>query len=70
MKKLVQYNEVVFNHTAYVEENPQIATEFKNSKNTFAYSHGDYSPERSNIRKVNSKQFDVTFMVDKRKFPR
>lgn len=69
MKKLVQYNEVVFNHTAYVEENPQIATEFKNSKNTFAYSHGDYSPERSNIRKVNSKQFDVTFMVDKRKFP-
>ncbi|EHK9936774.1 hypothetical protein FH950_001597 [Enterococcus faecium] len=69
MKKLVQYNEVVFNHTAYIEDFPQIATEFKNSKNTFAYSHGDYSPERSDIRKVNSKQFDVTFMVDKRKFP-
>ncbi|EOH86693.1 hypothetical protein [Enterococcus pallens] len=69
MKKLVQFNELVFNHTAYIDQQPDNLTEFKNSKNAFANSHGDYSPERCGPRKVNSKQFDVTVMVDKNKFP-
>lgn len=69
MKKLVQFNELVFNHTAYIEDQPEIIIDFKNSTNTFANSHGDYSPERCGPRKVNSKQFDVTLMVDKNKFP-
>jgi|GEM_PF-6688817 len=69
MKMLVQFNELVFNHTAYIDQQPEIATEFKVSKNTFANFHGDYSPERCGPRKVNSKQFDVTVMVDKNKFP-
>lgn len=68
MKKLVQFNELVFNHTAFVDTQPEIVTEFKNSRQTFANSHGDYAPERLGPRKVNSKQFDVTFMIDKRKF--
>ncbi len=69
MIKLVQFNELVFNHTAYIEEQPDINIEFKNSKNSFANAHGDYSPERCGPRKVNSKQFDTTVMVDKNKFP-
>lgn len=69
MKKLVQFNELVFNHTAYIEERPEITTEFKSSQATFANSHGDYSPKRKGARKVNAKQFDVTLMVDKNKFP-
>lgn len=69
MKKLVQFNELVFNHTAYIEEQPEILTEFKNSKSSFSNAHGDYSPERCGPRKVNSKQFDVTVMIDKNKFP-
>ncbi|MGM0341669.1 hypothetical protein [Enterococcus sp. AZ007] len=69
MKKLVQFNELVFNHTAYVDQQPDIAIEFKNSSSSFANAHGDYSPERCGPRKVNSKQFDVTVMVDKNKFP-
>ncbi|MDT2484115.1 hypothetical protein [Enterococcus avium] len=69
MKKLVQFNELVFNHTAYIEDQPEILIDFKNSTNSYANSHGDYSPERCGPRKVNSKQFDVTLMVDKNKFP-
>lgn len=69
MKKLVQFNELVFNHTAFVEAQPEIVTEFKYSRQTYANSHGDYSPERFGPRKINSKQFDVTFMIDKSKFP-
>lgn len=69
MKKLVQFNELVFNHTAYVEEQPEITIEFKNSTSSFANAHGDYSPERAGSRKVSSKQFDVTVMIDKNKFP-
>lgn len=69
MKKLVQFNELVFNHTAYIEEIPEIATEFKNSTSAFANSHGDYSPQKCGSRKVNSKQFDVQIFVDKNKFP-
>ena len=69
MKKLVQFNELVFNHTAYIEERPEIQTEFKNSTNSFANAHGDYSPERCGPRKVNSKKFDITLMIDKSKFP-
>lgn len=69
MKKIVQFNELVFNHTAYIEEQPDILIEFKNSKNAYANAHGDYSPERCGPRKVTSKQFDVPIMVDKNKFP-
>nr|DAV18289.1 MAG TPA: hypothetical protein [Caudoviricetes sp.] len=69
MIKLVQFNELVFNHTAYIEEQPDITTEFKNTKNSYANAHGDYSPERCGPRKVNSKQFDTPIMVDKNKFP-
>lgn len=69
MKKLVQFNELVFNHTAYIDDQPEILIDFKNSTNSYANSHGDYSPERCGPRKVNSKQFDVTLMVDKNKFP-
>lgn len=69
MKKLVQFNELVFNHDAFIETQPDVTTEFRNSTNAFANSHGDYSPERCGSRKVNSKQFDVTFDVDKTKFP-
>lgn len=68
MKRLVQFNELVFNHTAYIETNPEIQTSFKNSTSTFANAHGDYSPERCGPRKVTSKQFDVTLMVDKNRF--
>lgn len=69
MKKLVQFNELVFNHTAYIEEVPEIQTEFKNSISSFANAHGDYSPERCGPRKISSKKFDVTLMIDKSKFP-
>lgn len=69
MKRLVQFNELVFNHTAYIDEKPEIQTEFKNSIISFANAHGDYSPERCASRKVMSKRFDVTFLVDKTRFP-
>lgn len=69
MKKLVQFNELVFNHTAFIDEMPEILTEFKMSQQSYANSHGDYSPERCGPRKVESKQFDVTVYIDKRKFP-
>ena len=69
MKKLVQFNELVFNHTVYIESPPEISTEFKNSQETFANNHGDYSPERCNGRKVQSQTFDLALNVDKRKFP-
>ncbi|MGX2947144.1 hypothetical protein [Enterococcus alishanensis] len=65
MKRLVQFNELVFNHTAFVAQQPEIATEFRISKFPYANRHGDYSPERRTGRKVNSKMFSITFDVKK-----
>ncbi|AXH73403.1 MAG: hypothetical protein [Caudoviricetes sp.] len=68
MKKIVQFNELVFNHTVFVVDQPEIITDFRISKSPLVYNHGDYSPERNTTRKVNSKSFTINLQVDKNKF--
>lgn len=68
MKKIVQFNELVFNHTAFIETQPEIITDFRISKSPFVNNHGDYSPERTSGRKVSSKSFSMNLTIDKTKF--
>ncbi|OFI46759.1 hypothetical protein BG262_02880 [Floricoccus penangensis] len=69
MKKLVQFNELVFNHTAFVAAYPDFKTEFRTTREQYSYRNGDYSPESCRARTVNSKTFDVEMTIDKSKFP-
>ncbi|WP_430598262.1 hypothetical protein [Enterococcus sp. AZ177] len=68
MKKIVQFNELVFNHTVDIQTQPEIVTDFRISKSSFINNHGDYSPERTSGRKINSKTFSMNIIIDKSKF--
>lgn len=68
MKKLVQFNELVFNHTVNIKEVANMTTKFKDSKQEYAYGHGDYMPQRCGERKLASKTVDVEMVVDQKKF--
>jgi len=67
--KFVQYNELVLNHTVYIDKTPEVVTEFKESHQEYSNGHGDYAPRRCGVRFVKSKEWDIELKLDKKKFP-
>lgn len=67
--RFVQLNDLVINHTVYIDKTPEVVTEFKESNQEYANGHGDYAPRRCGPRFVKSKEWDLDLRLDKSKFP-